>query len=475
MFHIHCQILRCRDSSPSQSFQDKGFWMTKGGVLMTDVGTVFDNSSVMEPKSARQWLSDAAEPELFPNKRQAVESPICKDELGITMANALPWDSSPEFQPMPSVPSLSMDRLFGSEINKPVNLHERNMVAEIDDPILSERVTNELFENDPSVGLSVSYAMETQETAVSCGGSGETNDDQGKDPKNGLHIAESSIGLFLDQAYNRGNENTLISMGQPCDKEVGNTALMVRSYDIGDANMRSRGSPFGKGVGNTISLTNSSKKQDSSSSCFGCYNGESIVDVLSRPVSSYTLLYEPCSVQTSEIHSKPKAVVSNGQSPKSRLNGTSKSKLGTKPARKEVPNRFPSNVRNLLATGILDGVPVKYVSTSQEELRGIIKGCGYLCGCQSCNFSKALNAYEFERHAGSKTNHPNNHIYFENGKTIYQIVQELKSTPGSMLFNAVETMTGSQINQNAFLSWKETFQVVTRELQRIYGKEEPSK
>lgn len=69
-------------------------------------------------------------------------------------------------------------------------------------------------------------------------------------------------------------------------------------------------------------------------------------------------------------------------------------------------------------------------------------------------FMEALNAYEFERHAGSKTNHPNNHIYFENGKTIYQIVQELKSTPGSMLFNAVETMTGSQINQKAFLSWK---------------------
>lgn len=116
-----------------------------------------------------------------------------------------------------------------------------------------------------------------------------------------------------------------------------------------------------------------------------------------------------------------------------------------------------------------------------QELRGVIKGSGYLCGCQSCNYSKvmhllvlnffslqlcgptaescvvwlkALNAYVFERHAGCKTKHPNNHIYFENGKTIYQIVQELRSTPESLLFDAIQTVTGSPINQKAFRIWK---------------------
>ncbi|XP_073146220.1 uncharacterized protein [Henckelia pumila] len=435
--------------------------MTKGGVFMIDGDNVFDNTSVMEPKCASLWLPDAAGPELFPNKRQAIESPICREELGTPMANALPWDSSPEFQSMLSVLSLFMDGIFESEINKPVDLHDRNKVAEIDGPVLLKRVTNEVFENDPSVGLSISYDIESQETAVSCGGSRETNYDPGKNPENGLHIGESSTGLSLDQANNRGNENPLISMGQPYDKEVGNTVPIVPSYDIRDTNIRSMGSPFRKGIGNTKSSTSSSKKQYSSSSCFGCYNGESIVDVLSRPVSSYTLLYEPCSVQTSQTHKKRKAAVSNGRPPKSRLVSTPKSKLGTKPTKKEASNSFPSNVRSLLATGILEDVPVKYVSTLQEELSGIIKGYGYLCGCQSCNFSKVLNAYEFERHAGCKTNHPNNHVHFENGKTIYQIVQELKSAPSSMLFNAVETMTGSQINQKAFLTWKESFQAAT--------------
>lgn len=65
-----------------------------------------------------------------------------------------------------------------------------------------------------------------------------------------------------------------------------------------------------------------------------------------------------------------------------------------------------------------------------------------------------LNAYEFERHAGAKTKHPNNHIYFENGKTIYAVVQELKNTPQETLFDAIQNVTGSQINQKNFRVWK---------------------
>ena len=67
---------------------------------------------------------------------------------------------------------------------------------------------------------------------------------------------------------------------------------------------------------------------------------------------------------------------------------------------------------------------------------------------------QALNAYEFERHANCKTKHPNNHIFFENGKTIYAVVQELKNTSQEVLFNAIQTVTGSDINQKNFCIWK---------------------
>ncbi|KAG6401518.1 hypothetical protein SASPL_138376 [Salvia splendens] len=57
-------------------------------------------------------------------------------------------------------------------------------------------------------------------------------------------------------------------------------------------------------------------------------------------------------------------------------------------SKKIIPNNYPSNVKKLLSTGILEGAWVKYLSMSGEELPGIIKSGGYLCGCCVCNFSK---------------------------------------------------------------------------------------
>ncbi|KAF2561756.1 hypothetical protein F2Q70_00014284 [Brassica cretica] len=121
---------------------------------------------------------------------------------------------------------------------------------------------------------------------------------------------------------------------------------------------------------------------------------------------------------------------------------------------------------------MLDGVTVKYYSWSREKnLKGVIRGTGYLCGCGDCNLNKVLNAYEFEQHANCKTKHPNNHIYFENGKTIYGVVQELKNTPQEKLFDAIQNVTGSVINHKNFNTWKASYQVASLELQRIYGKD----
>ncbi|KAK4776190.1 hypothetical protein SAY87_024151 [Trapa incisa] len=75
---------------------------------------------------------------------------------------------------------------------------------------------------------------------------------------------------------------------------------------------------------------------------------------------------------------------------------------------------------------------------------------------------EVINAYEFERHADCKTKHPNNHIYFENRKTIH--VQELRSTPQRMLFEAMQIIP---INQKSFRLWKESYLAATRELQHI--------
>ncbi|CAA2994243.1 uncharacterized protein LOC111389459 [Olea europaea var. sylvestris] len=442
---------------------DKGFWMPKGGGPMTDGDAVFGNLSSMEPKRGRQWFSDAAEPELIPNKKQTVESPIVKPAAGISMSNALHWDYSSGFH---SVPNQFIDRLFGPETTRSVNLTERNMSTVGTDGLnMRKKFVDEQFGNDSSVGLSISYGIEDPETCISYGGIRKVKVNQVKDSENGLLASlEQNVGISMDQTYSRGSTDTFISMGQP--------------YGSGDANMRSVSSNSRKGNDHVTLMSHSYDKGETNTISFGGYQDESVLDALARPIGSYSLLYEQSSDQTSEIPSKKAVDVQNAnitmstsQAPKSRPDSTSKNKSETKPSRKEAPNSFPSNVRSLIATNILDGVPVRYVSVSREELRGIIQGSGYLCGCQTCEYSKTLNAYEFERHAGCKTKHPNNHIYFENGKTIYQIVQELRSTPESMLFDAIQTVTGSPINQKAFRIWKESFQAATRELQRIYGKE----
>ncbi|KAJ0704641.1 putative histone acetyltransferase chromatin regulator PHD family [Helianthus annuus] len=122
-----------------------------------------------------------------------------------------------------------------------------------------------------------------------------------------------------------------------------------------------------------------------------------------------------------------------------------------------IPDSYPTTVKKLLSTRILDGAKVKYISTS-GELIGIIKDCGYLCGCATCNFSNVLRAHEFEGHAGGKTRHPNKHIYLENGKPIYSIIQAMKTVPFSTVDEAIRNVAGSSVNEELLQVWKGSLQ-----------------
>ncbi|CAA3012659.1 Histone acetyltransferase [Olea europaea subsp. europaea] len=130
-----------------------------------------------------------------------------------------------------------------------------------------------------------------------------------------------------------------------------------------------------------------------------------------------------------------------------------------KMTKKVIPENYPTNVKKLLSTRILEGARVKYMSISRErEVPGIIKDGGYLCGCSICNFSKVVSAHEFELHAGSKTRHPNNNIYLENGKPINSIIQEMKTAPLSTVDEVIQDVAGSSVNEEYFQVWKANLQ-----------------
>ncbi|TXG58566.1 hypothetical protein EZV62_016395 [Acer yangbiense] len=318
------------------------------------------------------------------------------------------------------------------------------------------------------------------------------------------YVRENNVFISMGQPYNKGDEN--LSMGQTY-KENNDTITMGHTFSKGDSNIISMGQTYklddntismghiyNKGNDGTISMGHTYNKDDNNSLSigqsynkgestiisFGGYDDDDDANPSGRLLSSYEILMGQSSVNRSEslnqkelVKSNADTLVSGDQVTVSGNENIARKKEDLKSTKKAPSNNFPSNVRSLLSTGMLDGVPVKYIAWSREkELCGVIKGSGYQCGCQSCNFSKVINAYEFERHAGCKTKHPNNHIYFENGKTIYGIVQELRSTPQSMLFEVIQTITGTTINQKSFRLWKESFLAATRELQRIYGKDE---
>lgn len=182
-----------------------------------------------------------------------------------------------------------------------------------------------------------------------------------------------------------------------------------------------------KGDDNSNPISDTYSKEDANMISFGGFHDARDIIPVGRPISSYDQSYNQPSVQTPEAvrekeldTSNANAAASNTRVAKSKPESVSKNKQEVKTARKEAPNSFPSNVRSLISTGMLDGVPVKYVSLAREvcslesfcsfchlfvyqvcdllilcaecqkELRGIIKGSGYLCSCQSCNYSKVI-------------------------------------------------------------------------------------
>lgn len=472
---------------------DKGFWMRSGGGY-PESEISYDNPSKLEPKRPNQWFPDPSDTGLFSHKKSAVEGLNGRPNPGVPTVNPS-WEVPSSFQSVQSVAGNFSDRLFGPDPPRTIDFGGRNF-----QPISSgsldngRRVLEGHFANDASVALSMSHSMEDPGSSLTYGGIRKVKVNQVKDSDNvsmqmgntygrsdcnsinfhsfqeapeantehhrPLQMKGSGNGMPIQMSnnFNRFDNNTISFCGYQDEREGDVRHGRMLNPVKEDENIMSMqlGSTFSKGDSNTLSFSGFSVEPET---------------------NNYDLLVRQSSQQQSEVVKEKRVDVAStdvvvSAIPMSAVSSkAAKAKNEQKEAKKAPPNSFPSNVRSLLNTGMLDGVPVKYISWQHEELGGIIKGCGYRCGCNACSYSKVLNAYEFEKHAGTKTKHPNNHIYFENGKTIYAIVQELKTTSPNLLFEAIQNCTGSPINLKAFSTWKESYQAATRELERIYGKD----
>ncbi|KAF3513547.1 hypothetical protein F2Q69_00000547 [Brassica cretica] len=383
-------------------------------------------SSRMELKRIHQWLTqeESTGSELFSNKRQVVETDSGSRTSFLTPPRMSAWDSSlvPNCLFDPANPQHTSHLLgplsFGqtcSSIDKSFTVPGPNLSYDKGD----ENVFSTFHPFEKGVE---SFALM------------------------GQSLQKADYNIF---SYNKGHENVMsnanVVFSQGCEM-----AFMVPSQEKADKNSDQTSQEVRR---QTIS--------------FGNYQKETTMVSPVPVIASFENFSHSPAEDNMSSQYPPYANSSRVDTflpPKSKDSKTAKKGSTT--------NTFPSNVKSLLSTGMFDGVTVKYYSWSREKnLKGVIKGTGYLCGCSDCNLNKVLNAYEFEQHANCKTKHPNNHIYFENGKTIYGVVQELKNTPQEKLFDAIQNVTGSDINRTNFNTWKASYQVASLELQRIYGKD----
>ncbi|KAB2622205.1 hypothetical protein D8674_024387 [Pyrus ussuriensis x Pyrus communis] len=424
------------------SFQNQGLWMAKGtGCLNKDRALNFDERSIPSVGMEKMNLASKVSEDLFGND----------SSFGLSMSNTLEDPrSSPNYGGFRKV---KVSEVKDSENVMPVSIGQAYVQAD----------------NDAALAT---HAYKSDNNSASTGLIYKKEDDNFISMSDTYRRADNTLSVC--QTFNK-SDNNIISIGQTYNKAEESTMSTGHFYYKGEESTISVDHAYSKGDNNMLSIGHSDDKRESTIISFGRCDDD---DANTSAISGYELLmgqpfFKTEAVNERELGKSKSCVLVNIPHITAGNENVLKKKVEQKTSKKVPPNNFPSNVRSLLSTGMLDGVPVKYTAWSREkELQGVIKGSGYLCGCQSCNFSKVINAYEFERHADCKTKHPNNHIYFENGKTIYGIVQELRSTPQNMLFEVIQTIIGSPINQKSFHLWKESFLAATRELQRIYGKEE---
>ncbi|XVF75380.1 hypothetical protein PTKIN_Ptkin13bG0183600 [Pterospermum kingtungense] len=471
------------------SFQQKSFWMPRDGACLTNGEMGYDNSSISEAKRGHQWFMDAAAPELFSNKKQAIESVSSRPVSGIADINVSPWHNASSYQ---SVSGQFSDRLFGTEPMRTVNLVDRNLSSvDSGNMNMGRKDFEDQYGHSSSAGLCISHSVEDTSSCLSFGGIRKVKVNQVKDSNSGMPalmgypysrgvnstVSMSAVysksgnnaislsptygsgdqntismgatftkvdGSFTSMGhtfnkrdsefisvghnYNKGNEN-ILSMGQPFDREDGNYVSNCQSYDKGDANLISLSPSYDKGQENFISMASAYGKPneslismasslgkegdniipmepsyhkadcniismaptqekgesnilsmhqnydkgESNTISFGGFNDESETNPSGSIISGYDLLMNnQNSAQASELPSQQQLVELN---PDSNVNSAPKNNSRTdtnpkhkepKTAKKVSPNNFPSNVKSLLSTGMLDGVAVKYVSWSRE-------------------------------------------------------------------------------------------------------------
>lgn len=219
-----------------------------------------------------------------------------------------------------------MDRLLGTEMPRPLLFGDRDNRTE----------PKSCYMEDRSVELSISNGVE-----VGFGGDGSR-----KLQVSRVKETMSAHGGLLDGQRKMESSSSSIRACGGRENESSSSSFVNFAMEGGGGHH-----PYGN-------------EEDTHGITFGELNG--VDSTTSSVVGNYqSYVQDPDMVYGQETVQNSSEVVSEQQQQvaKQSLEPLPKSKTSTK---KEASTSFPSNVRSLISTGMLDGVPVKYVALSRE-------------------------------------------------------------------------------------------------------------
>ncbi|GKV05769.1 hypothetical protein SLEP1_g17738 [Rubroshorea leprosula] len=348
--------------------------LIKGAACLNDNEMAYDKSSRVEPLRSHQWFMDSPETELFPNKKQAVNA-VSTSKLfsGMLNSNVSLWGNTSGFH---LISGHFSERLFDPETARTMNFDDQGIPSvSLEKVDMGRKANEDMLGNDSSFGLSMCQTLEDPRSGLSYGGIRKVKVSQ---------VEDSSISMGL--GYNKGNEN-ILSIGDTYDKDINVFISMGQSYNRGKRALQanenaismchalskvndstiSMGHTHDKSENHTLSIGQSFTKGEGPIISFGGYDDDDDTNPSGSLIFNYDLLVSQTSIQRSEaldekdVKLNAEALVSSGVVSASGAEVSSK-KDDPKTSKKVQSNNYPSNVRSLLSTGMLDGVPVKYTA-----------------------------------------------------------------------------------------------------------------
>ncbi|KAF8086423.1 hypothetical protein N665_0626s0015 [Sinapis alba] len=116
---------------------------------------------------------------------------------------------------------------------------------------------------------------------------------------------------------------------------------------------------------------------------------------------------------------------------------------------------FPKKLKDLLDSGILEGLTVYYVrgakvrEAGSRGLKGIITGSGIMCFCGDCKGTQVVSPAVFEQHASSTNKRPPEYILLESGCTLRDVMNAFKETPFEALEERLRLLVGPDFKKSS--------------------------